>query len=66
MQDNENATVSDGTGGLPIAETDGDTDMVLAYVPEAEWISWTRAKYLAKLRDTVAARELEWSILQTY
>lgn len=62
MYNDADDTVSNGTGGLPIAETDGDADMVLAYVPEAEWISWTRAKYLAKLRDTVAARELEWSI----
>ena len=39
-----------------------EVEMVLTYVPEAEWVGWTRAIYLAKRRDSVAANQLEWSI----
>jgi len=38
-----------------------EAEMVLTYVPEAEWMSWECALFLAHARDAEAARQLEWS-----
>lgn len=44
-----------------MTDAEHEVEMVLAYVPEAKYISWARASYLAKRRDSVAAKDLERS-----
>ena len=40
-----------------------DVEFVLAYVPEAEYLSWEDAVHLADERDSEAAYALERSVL---
>lgn len=40
-----------------------EIEMVLTYVPEAEFMSWELAVFTASYRDVEAARQLEWSAL---
>jgi hypothetical protein len=39
-----------------------DIQMILTYVPEAEWLTWEQALFLAHTRDAEAARQFEWSV----
>lgn len=39
-----------------------EVEMVLTYVPEAEWMSWDSALHLAHARDAEAARQFLWSM----
>lgn len=41
---------------------DFEEQMVLTYVPEAEWMTWEAAIFAASCRDVEAARQLEWSV----
>jgi len=44
-------------------ETREDIEMVLTYVPEAEYMSWELAVFIASFRDVEAARQFEWSVM---
>lgn len=42
---------------------DSEVEMVLTYVPEAEFMSWELAVFTASCRDAEASRQFEWSVL---
>jgi hypothetical protein len=37
-----------------------EVQMILTYVPEAEYLPWETALFTAHVRDAEAARQLEW------